>query len=268
MRATPLLLAILLALAGPARAEGLARLDTAEAMRGLEGIGRLDMASGRDSGFCTATLVAPTLVLTAAHCVHREDGTPHLADEMTFRAGLRDGHADAVRRVRRMIVHPAYRPEPRPTFESVSADLALLELDAALELPNVRPFPASGRLGAGDRVRVVSYARHREDAPSDEADCGVLERDARILVLTCSVDFGASGAPVLIDDGRGPTIVSVISAKGEWDGRPAAFAVTVEEGLSLLVREFARAPMAGASHKSLRVGAERSGTIRFVRPGQ
>lgn len=264
MRIVLLALALL---APPAMAEPLLRMDTAEAIRGLEGIGRLDIATGTGiSGFCTATLVAPTLVLTAAHCVHGVDGSPYLTEEMTFRAGFRDGHADATRRVRRMVVHPAYRPVTRPTGASIAADLALLELDRSLDLPGIRPFPADGTLAIGDPVRVVSYARHRAEAPSSESGCTVLDRDARILVLSCSVDFGASGAPVLVDDGHGARVVSVISAMGEAEGRPVAFAVTVEEGLATLHRAFTRSGTLAPTRKTLRVGAQRGGTIRFVRP--
>ena len=258
----------LLAGTSPSVGQSLERIDTAEAIRGLEGVGRLDILTrDGDAAFCTATLVSPTRVLTAAHCVHASDGSAYLADEMTFRAGLRDGHADATRRVRRMVIHPAYRPGPRPTAETVAVDLALLELDRALDVAGVSPFAVSGRLDVGATVRVISYARHREAAPSSEAGCGVLDRDARVVVLTCQVDFGSSGAPVFLVVGGRLGLVSVISAMGEWRGRPAAFAVTVEDGLAMLEREFARPSSLATSHRSVRVGASRGGTIRFVRPG-
>jgi hypothetical protein len=40
-----------------------------------------------------------------------------------------------------------------------------------------------------------------------------------VLVLTCDVDFGASGAPIFRMDGSIARIVSVVSAKGELAGR-------------------------------------------------
>ncbi|SFJ00837.1 trypsin-like serine peptidase [Jannaschia pohangensis] len=260
----------LLAVPAIAAGDGPQSLNTADEVRGLEGVGRLDMlTTSGQSGFCTATLVSPTLVLTAAHCVFDPaTGAAHRTEEIVFRAGLRHGREDARRTIRRMVVHPGYDFSAKPSAESVAADLALLELDRALQMPNVQPFPASGRLREGDVVQVVSYARDRADAPSSEDDCTVLHRNLRVLALDCSVNFGASGAPVFVNTTDGLRIVSVISAMGEIDGEPAAFAVTVEAGLATLMQEFGRSSRLTATRKTIRVGESASGNIRFVRPGE
>ncbi len=85
---------LVLALAFPAGAEdnsGLDRLDTREDLRGWEAVGRVDI---EDGGFCTGTLIAPDLVLTAAHCVIEPGGIPVAAARITFscRPGGRRGH--------------------------------------------------------------------------------------------------------------------------------------------------------------------------------
>ncbi|WGH79581.1 trypsin-like serine peptidase [Jannaschia ovalis] len=268
-------LAILLALAavlcGPqARAQSEASqsrvLATSADLRGLEAVGRLDL--GR-TGFCTGALVSPTLVLTAAHCVFdARSGHPHPIDTMTFRAGLAYGASFASRGVRRMVIDPAYRNVATVDLENVARDLALLELDQSLDLPGIRPFPAAGRLSRGDRVTLASYGRDRAEAPTLESGCRVLDRDSKVMLLDCDVDFGSSGAPVLIATPAGPQIVSVISAMSEGtDGRRIALAVAVEQGLARLVGEFARSPVLRPDAKRLSGTGEDRGTIRFIRPG-
>lgn len=91
--ATVLALVLALVQAPPVRAQdgaGLSRLTTREDLRGFEPVGRVDIEGG---GFCTGALIAPDLVLTAAHCVVDPSGTPVPAGRITFRAGLADGQA-------------------------------------------------------------------------------------------------------------------------------------------------------------------------------
>ncbi|MEL6587935.1 MAG: trypsin-like serine protease, partial [Pseudomonadota bacterium] len=234
-------------------------------MAGLEGVGRLDI---RGYGFCTAALVTPTLVLTAAHCLYDDKtGTPHVIERMRFRAGLSHGASVANRGIRRMIVDPGYVHMSKVDLDNVAHDLALLELETALDLPEVRPFPAAGRLGRGDQVQLVSYGENRAEAPQLEHGCSVLERNMAVLLLDCSVEFGSSGAPVFISTFTGPQIVSVISAMSETsDGTRLAIAVTVEDGLKRLEAEFARSPALSPGAKRLRGTGTDRGTIRFLRP--
>ncbi|MEM8822014.1 MAG: trypsin-like peptidase domain-containing protein [Pseudomonadota bacterium] len=234
------------------------------AEQALDAVGRLDIG---DDGFCTATLVAPALVLTAAHCLFEGPSTvPVDIDLLTFRAGLHFGEEKARRNIRRMVVHPDYRHVGAPTRDAVAADLALLELDRALDLPTMRPLPVTGELSEGDRVELVSYARTRAHAASREDDCNVITRGPQILVLTCDVDFGASGAPVFYRDPKGLGIASVVSAMTIYEGRRVALAATVEAGLDPLLAEFARAPRMAPRAKTIKPGESASGTIRFSRP--
>jgi V8-like Glu-specific endopeptidase len=264
-----LLLSLFFALPLSSPADGLRELRTADEIRGFEAVGRIDFGTATRGSYCTGTLVTPTLVLTAAHCLFDEAGNGVSADKITFRAGLRNGQADAERRVRRMVMHPDYDPLGPPNHENVAADVALLELDQALNGTRVRPMSGTSMLIPGKQVQVVSYAAGRSETPSLEEACNVLDRGARILVLDCDATFGASGAPVFVASEDGYKIVSIISAGGKLGDKDATYAVTVESGLSALMQEFARLPniptVRKIAHPGDRTGA--GGTIRFIRPG-
>jgi V8-like Glu-specific endopeptidase len=237
-----LLLAVALFAAGPSAGQGLRTLSTADENRGWEAVGRLNFG---DDGFCTAALITSDIAMTAAHCLYdRRTGETLPPEEIEFQAGLRFGRAEAYRGVRRIVIHPGYDFLDEDRLGRVGFDVALLELDRPVRLGHVRPFRTQFDVRPGQSVQVVSYAKSRADAPSREEECEVLAKDDAVLVLSCEAEFGASGAPVFaIYDGE-VRIVSVISAKAEWDGRPVSLAVAMEGELPTLLEAFARTPVA------------------------
>ncbi|WP_170125419.1 trypsin-like serine peptidase [Jannaschia seohaensis] len=227
-------------LSSPVSSEGLRTLSTADENRGWEAVGRLNFGA---AGFCTAAMLTSDIVLTAAHCLY-DKGTDLAvpADEIEFQAGLRFGRAEAARGIRRIVIHPDYDFADPDRLGRVGSDVALLELDRPIRDGHVRPFRTQFRVGSGQEVQVVSYAKSRADAPSREEACEILTRDEEILVLSCEADFGSSGAPVFANFDGEIRIVSVISAKAVWEGRPVALAAVMEGELSALLAEFAQTP--------------------------
>ena len=265
------ILSITIYSAVPARAQDskLQSLDTWGLSRGWEGVGLLNIA-GRSS--CTGVMIEPDLVLTAAHCLHDaetgEKVAPHLVE---FRAGWRDGKAIARRVGKAAIIHPDYAAANRATGDRIRVDLALLQLADPIQSTHANPFRTDSGIRTGHQVSVVSYGAGRNDAPSRQRACDVLEAADGIVVMSCDVVPGSSGSPVFIlRDGR-PRIVSLVSAIGEVRGQQVSFCMDLKAPLTRILADF----RAGSGvYPTVTIGAKRInvrggsalGDAKFVKP--
>ena len=164
------------------------------------------------SGFCTGVVLAPRVVLTAAHCLRpASDMLVHFRD---------DAGAPVFIPVEASQAHPRYRPEAM-TARVVSIDLGLIETQRPLP-PSFRAVGLSqvDRPPIGSSATVVGFGVGREGTSKSggvlrAVTLAVREPASQILLWAgdtargggaCS---GDSGGPILADDGE--TLLAIVA---------------------------------------------------------
>lgn len=168
---------------GIAQADGLFSMNSREDGRKWEAVGRLELAG---DAFCTGALIAPHLVLTAAHCLFDSaSGAAIPVEDLQFLAGWRNGRAATYRRIKRAAVHPDYQYSGPADAARVRNDVALLELQLPVRSSSIVPFATDARPATGARVGVVSVVSAKAEANGKPVSLGTsLQIPLEILKAT------------------------------------------------------------------------------------
>ena len=235
------------------------QLASREALRGWEPVGRVDIG---DRGYCTGTLIAPDLVLTAASCVIGEDGEPVDAGTIRFRAGLIEGVALADSAVTRTIVAKGYRHVEPASAEMILRDVALLELATPVPSGVVSAYSVALPQDTGD-LAIAYYGGGKVEAPWLQDGCTNEGRQDGIFGVDCGAAGLALGAPIFERTGYRVKVVGIASAHIDQDGKTILLAMELPDIIAALKAALRR----GEATSRAATAVPKSGAKR-IKPGE
>ncbi len=178
-------------------------------------IGRVNVAGYRRTFMCTGTLIAPNIVLTAAHCLYnRFSRKPFAPKDVIFLAGVRRDLYSARLTADCFRIHADYEPSDSPQLKDIYSDVALIILKEPTSLPSVAQVDSS-RLSAPPRSSILAtagYHRDRRFLPTFDPACKIIGEVSGSWLTDCASKQGASGGPVFIRQDDRLEVAAVMSA--------------------------------------------------------
>jgi secreted trypsin-like serine protease len=196
---------------------------------------------------CTGTLIAPTVVVTAGHCVVRPAGEAQYSSWTVAFGSAQPAPPEQTRAVKRAIAHPAY--DPSTTGRGNDAAILLLSAPVTTVAPMAINRKALTRALVSKPLTVVGFGKNdgqNGTGLGTKRAATVPITDVRDLELSAGMPGrttcqGDSGGPWLMNMNGVPTIVGLTSY-GPTGCTDAGFATRVDR-----VLDFIEPFLAGAS---------------------
>jgi protease YdgD len=190
------------------------------------GVGLLDVASKKT---CTATLVSPDTVLTAAHCVFDVKSSRYYPPKyIQFKPYTKNNDADYIG-VKTYTVGMKGVPKGNFTQDDLMGDWALITLKQKVDCSLNRLSLLAQEKYNNHTLVVAGYPKGSHNQLISDGSCEFALKPTKGKMLrlkNCSLKHGESGAPLMVlIDGKLKVIGTISAGVNDSKGRYRVFAV-------------------------------------------